>query len=336
MKLTNIVAAACSLTLLVPSLAAQESATQNAIIAPLAAKSVLLDIQKNDKQVVAVGERGHILTSNDGQNWTQQAVPSQATLNGVFPLNEKIWAVGHDATILHSQDSGKSWVVQQFLPEIERPLFDVVFFDEQHGIAVGAYGVFFRTRDGGQTWQREYHPSFLHPDDREYVESLKEEDMEFYKEEMASILPHLNRLYFSNGKLYAAGEIGLLAVSDDFGQSWQRIETDYYGSFFDVRELPSGEVMAAGLRGSVYRSNANHSEWQRLETNTTSTFNSIVPLDDTRVLLIGNNGTKLIVQGESITQEQTEDGKALVAATQFNNAMLAVSEVGIKQLSLNK
>ena len=336
MKLTQIVAIACGLMALPVQLSAQHAATPAAIIAPLAEKSLLLDIHKNSQQVVAVGERGHVLISTDGEQWVQQQVPTQATLNGVFVLDNQIWAVGHDATIVHSSDAGKSWSVQQFLPELQRPLMDVAFFDAKHGVAVGAYGVFFRTLDGGQNWQREYHLTFLHPDDREYLQSLKEEDQAFYEQEIASILPHLNRLHVSDNRLYVAGEIGLLAASDDFGQSWQRLETDYYGSFFDVSQLPSGELMAAGLRGSVFRSNINHTQWQRLETNTTSTFNSIIALDDTRIWLIGNNGTQVVIRDGDITQQPTEDDKALVAAAQFGDAVLVVSEVGIKRLPLDE
>ena len=29
------------------------------------------------------------------------------------------WAVGHDATILHTKDGGKNWTIQQFLPELD-------------------------------------------------------------------------------------------------------------------------------------------------------------------------------------------------------------------------
>jgi photosystem II stability/assembly factor-like uncharacterized protein len=40
-------------------------------------------------------------------------------------------------------------------PELERPLFDVWFEDERNGFAVGAYGYFLRSRDGGLSWHEE-------------------------------------------------------------------------------------------------------------------------------------------------------------------------------------
>ncbi|UAA37149.1 hypothetical protein KIH87_10355 [Paraneptunicella aestuarii] len=333
MKLTNFVAVACCFSLLSSSTSAL-AASESAYIAPLASKSLLLDIEKNGKQLVAVGERGHILLSDDGKSWQQQNVPTQSTLNGVYASGDHLWVVGHDAVILASSDAGHSWELQQFIPELERPLFDVLFFNEMQGIAVGAYGVFFRTEDGGKHWEREYHTAFLHPDDREYIESLQGEDPEFFKQEMASILPHLNRLSFHNGQVFVTGEIGLVAVSDDMGKTWKRLETGYYGSFFDVKPMQDGTVIAAGLRGSVYRSDQTLSSWRRIETGTTSTFNSIVNIDDQTTLLVGNNGTKLLLQGDKPQITHTEDGKALVSATYYNQQVLAVSEIGVKGLSL--
>ena len=334
MKLTQFVAVSCyfSATLFAGVASAEIQADGNAFIAPLASKSLLLDIDHDSSMMVAVGERGHILTSMDGESWEQKAVPAQTLLTSVYLDGDKIWAVGHDAIILSSKDKGESWEVKQFLPELERPLMDIHFKDEQNGIAIGSYGVFFRTEDAGETWTREYHTQFLHPDDQEYVESLKEEDPKFYQEEMASILPHLNRVSFENGRLYLAGETGLIAYSDDYGKQWKRADTGYYGSFFDIRLVEDGSVLAAGLRGSLYQSSPSMDDWKRIESNTTSTFNSILPIDKNQTLVLGNNGTMATLSNGKVEVEKTEDGKALVAGVMFQDKVIAVTEVGIKAL----
>ena len=55
-----------------------------AVKASLAAKSLLLDIAVIDEnKLIAVGERGHILTSYDGTSWEQMNVPLQTTLTQV-------------------------------------------------------------------------------------------------------------------------------------------------------------------------------------------------------------------------------------------------------------
>ncbi len=121
--------------------------------APLAERALVLDVQRVGDRLIAVGERGHILISDDGQTWRQASeVPVRATLTRVTARDGRMWAVGHDSTILHSDDHGEHWRLQHFDPEAEQPLLDVVFFDAEEGIAIGAYGLFMTTVDGGRHW----------------------------------------------------------------------------------------------------------------------------------------------------------------------------------------
>lgn len=129
-------------------------------IQPLAASSLVLDIAHAGQHLVAVGERGHVLVLTD--KWQQVPTPTSVQLTKVFFLNEKFgWAVGHDATILHTQDGGQTWSLQMQSTEIEKPFLDVLFLNEQEGMAIGAYGLFYRTRDGGANWTEEFHEELL-------------------------------------------------------------------------------------------------------------------------------------------------------------------------------
>ena len=75
----------------------------NSQILPLAEKSLLLDGQVIGDRIIVVGERGHILLSEDhGVSWQQQEVPTRANLTSVFfidPANG--WAAGHDGRARH-------------------------------------------------------------------------------------------------------------------------------------------------------------------------------------------------------------------------------------------
>ncbi|WP_242634944.1 YCF48-related protein [Alteromonas sp. KUL42] len=99
---------------------------EESFIAPLVEQSVLLDIDA-DTFVVIVGERGHVLISGDGENFTQKKVPTHSTLTSATVVGNHIWAVGHDAVILHSSDKGESWQVQNYQPDLQRPFLDVLF-----------------------------------------------------------------------------------------------------------------------------------------------------------------------------------------------------------------
>jgi photosystem II stability/assembly factor-like uncharacterized protein len=301
--------------------------------APLVAESLLLDVTVSEDRLIAVGERGHILISDDGDNWKQVSVPSLATLTSVYFVGAYGWAVGHDATILGSKDKGASWSVLHFAPELERPLLDVLFLDENHGIAIGAYGLFFRTTDSGKTWQRELHPEFLHPDDQEYLEEIKLEDETFYLEEMASILPHLNSISRSGERLLLAGEAGLLAFSDDLGKIWHKMEINYLGSFFDIAETQSGRIFAAGLRGNLYELDKMSQQWQQIESGSTSSLNAVVSMDGEHSIILGNNGAMVSISKDLATYKQSKDGKAIINGVVYEGQLIAVSGIGIKHIN---
>lgn len=312
----------------------------DARLAPLASKSLLLDIiEVNQSKLVAVGERGHILLSSDGADWQQAQVPVQVTLTAVYFIDEMHgWAVGHDATILSSSDGGVSWQIQQHLPEMEKPLLDVLFFDKNTGVAVGAYGLFYRTNDGGKHWSIEYHNEFLYPEDQAYLAELKREDEVAYLDEQSSILPHFNRVVADGRTLYLAGELGLIAKSNDLGVSWQRLDEIYPGSFYDIKRTQAGNLVVIGLRGHVFRSLGNGSPWQASDSHVTALLSSIVLSDDQRVFILGNNGVLLESRddGVSFTKHLQKDGKALIAGVWYKNKIIAVSDVGIKTINITK
>jgi photosystem II stability/assembly factor-like uncharacterized protein len=97
------------------SLTAQVAAQPSAPIMPLATRSLLLDITLAGDRLVAAGERGHILYSDDnGDQWHQASVPTTQMLTGVYFADAKHgWAVGHDGLIIASDDGGKIWRQQR-------------------------------------------------------------------------------------------------------------------------------------------------------------------------------------------------------------------------------
>ncbi|WP_394205816.1 WD40/YVTN/BNR-like repeat-containing protein [Shewanella waksmanii] len=277
---------------------------------PLADKSLVLDIATFSDTSVAVGDRGHLFTFN-GQ-WQQVPSPTKALLTKVFLASaEKGWAVGHDATILHTQDGGQSWQVQMSSPEIEKPLMDVLMFDDTSGIAVGAYGLFYRTQDGGKTWQDEYHQELLFEEDIAYLEELKAEDEALYLSERSTLLPHFNRVVrLNSGALLMVGELGLVATSDDLGYTWQKQDFVYEGSLFNSVVTETG-VYVMGLRGHLFYSNTGTGNWQEIPLPTKATINGGIVLNETTVRLVGNAGIILDVKqtGEAdlIAQRQGEN-----------------------------
>lgn len=332
-KLLSGLGVCCVLT---SSFAAAQVQPQSAYLLPRAVNSVLTDIVPvADKFYVSAGERGHILLSNDGASWQQVPVPLQSNLNSVYFADEKHgWAVGHDASILHSSDGGQSWVIQQFLPDLDKPLFDVFFKDATHGIAVGAYGMFYRSSDGGKNWLSEFHPELASEDDQALLAELKETDPEAYAAEAESVLPHFNRLYADGSTLYLVGEAGFFAKSLDFGTTWQRQPEFYNGSLFGITRTPQLSLIAVGLRGHVFRSTDQGQSWQQIQVPSPATLNSVLSTSDGKVYLLGNAGTLLVSSddGQSFTAMNQADGKAILNAVKIGANLVLATEVGIKTI----
>jgi photosystem II stability/assembly factor-like uncharacterized protein len=197
--------------------------------------SVLLAIARADQRLIAVGERGIALFSDDdGASWKQAQVPVSVSLTNVhFPSSRKGWAVGHSGIVLHSADAGATWVrqldgtqaaalmlsaaekaavqgndsndnvAQSRLRDAQRvaaegpdkPFFALHFFDEQRGFIVGAYGLFFSTEDGGRSWLP-CHTRLDNPEAK-----------------------HLYSISALGGSVYIAGEQGALFRSADGGRT---------------------------------------------------------------------------------------------------------------------
>lgn len=282
-----------------------------AVMAPLATRSLLMDIGYQQGLAIAVGERGHILVAcGDCSEWHQANVPVSATLTAVHMYDDQIaWAVGHDAVILKTIDGGENWQLQFRAPEQERPFLDVWFRDQQQGYAIGAYGLFMTTSDGGETWQEQL---------------IGEDDF------------HLNQLSYSdrNG-FYIAAEAGMIYHSAD-GEQWELLDSPYEGSFFDVQTLPDGSLLLVGLRGHAFRSEDGRS-WKEVGTDTESLLTSIKVFSTGKVLITGMAGTLLLSDdGENFRVIQKADRKGLAAVAEMGDGrLLSVGEGGIRRLELD-
>lgn len=318
----------------------EQSAASPAYVMPLADKTLLTDlIQVTDQLYVAVGERGHVLISNDSISWTQVQTPVQSLFTSVYFSDDKHgWAVGHDATIIATQDGGQSWQLQQFKPETDKPLFDILFSDANNGIALGAYGMFYRTTDGGKTWQDEFHLELVGAEDQDYLKDLQQNDPEAYLDERSSVLPHFNRIYQHNNVLYLIGEAGFFATSTDFGKSWTRHPEFYNGSLFGLTMTAKNTLIAVGLRGHVFRSSDLGQSWQQVQLSQMATLNSVLTDSTGQVYITGNAGTLLVSQddGVSFSALATQDSKAILNAVAVRDQLVLVTEAGIRTLSIKK
>ena len=333
------------------------ASAEEAVMAPLAIESLLLDGAAAGSRLVVVGERGHILVSADGgASWSQAEVPTRALLTAVHMHDERTgWAVGHDAVILRTRDGGDTWTMVYRAPEEELPLLDVWFRDERNGFALGAYGYFLATADGGDTWtaraisEDDFHLNALFPAGGEPTESQEPElqrpesqattpadrpsssSQEPESQEPESQRPESQRP--ESQRLYIAAEAGVAYRSDDGGETWRELPSPYAGSWFGGLALGDGQVLLAGLRGHLFRSEDAGETWTEVPTDTNATLTGAVRLSSGAILITGLEGALLTSRddGRSVTSERLPSREGISDALPLEgDGVLLIGEFGVR------
>jgi|GEM_PF-4586827 len=221
------------------------------------------------KQFVAVGEHGTVLTSSDGITWSIVKLGVEKEISGIAYGNGVFVAVGEDGVIFRSID-GVQWV--KISSPVKNRLEDVLYANGKF-TAVGYYGTIVSSVDGDE-WVKipsptgnildgiAYGPkgyvvagwnSILHSTDGVIWENQKVDGILF-------------KIAFGNGAYVIASKLGIYTSAD--GYDWDRtffmLEKDeYFGgespaSFGDVRYL-DGKFIAVG---SKYLTSETGKDWK--------------------------------------------------------------------------
>ncbi|MEE8056872.1 MAG: YCF48-related protein [Pseudomonadales bacterium] len=250
----------------------------------------------------AVGHDGVILHSDDnGETW---AVQLDGRATGAKLLTAATdWKVRIDQMMdgeltseeeeaLSLQVDAVDLALDEAQREVEvgpwRPFMDVYFRNENEGYAVGAFGYFFSTKDGGKTWF-DSSPS----------------------------LPNyeLLNLYgfteLASGELLIVGEFGFVLRSADGGQTWQQQDIGYEGSLFGVRGVSDNNVaLAVGLRGNAFLSPDGGLSWRAIKVGKTSILD-IAVIAEKKVIFVGLAGAVTLLD---LMTYKTEDIKVRTRA----------------------
>lgn len=310
--------------------------------------SVLLAVTRADKRLVAVGEHGIVVLSDDnGAIWRQAKVPVSVALTNVrFSTASNGWVVGHGGVVLHSEDGGETWVKQldgkqvaQILLEAakagsaasgkdlkntvadanrlvaegpDKPFLDIHFFDKDNGLVVGAFGLILVTRDGGKTWQ----PGL----DR--IDNAKGK--------------HLYSIHVAGSDVHLAGEQGAVFRSHDGGKTFSELKTPYSGTYFGVLTAAPKVLIVFGLRGNAYWSGDEGASWQKTNTGTPGTITAGLPLADGSIVLVDEGGRVLRSRdgGRGFTPLRISKPSSFTGAVQSSDGSLILSGVrGITKIT---
>lgn len=249
-----------------------------------------------DQRVVAVGERGNILLSDDqGSSWQSAVVTPQRdlTLTALVALADKsLLAVGHDGWILRSEDEGAHWTEVRYDAEVAEPLLGIWNAGGKRVMAFGSFGKFYQSVDDGRTWQ---------------AQPLEVDSA------------HLNGMDGgSDGRRMLVGEQGLVMRSADGGTSWEKLPAFYNGSLFGVVRLSADRWVTYGMRGHVFVSQDFGKSWSAVEVGNT------LPLYGHALL---PNGAGLLIVGAGSSLVRLDGNGHLVSATRLSGLGTLTSAV---------
>jgi len=327
----------------------------HAVQSTLAKEALLLGVTRAGKRIVAVGEYGNILLSDDdGKTWHQaKDVPTTVTLTAVHFTDEKTgWAVGHDTLILHTTDGGETWAKQFGGGESDNALLSVFFKDAVHGWGVGAFNYTVETQDGGKTWTERKTlvpppaegaapgaaPAPAAPASTEPFDPTKAKRPDDPYAAATGDENHLNQMFAGPdaNTLFVAAEAGAVYRSLDGGATWSKVLTGYIGSFWGGLTAKDGTVYAAGMRGNIWKSADKGATWAKADTHgADQSISTGIQLADGSFVFVGLGGQVLYSQdGKTFTLTYRPDRKGLNAVLEDGGSLLVFGEAGVQTQSV--
>jgi photosystem II stability/assembly factor-like uncharacterized protein len=315
---------------------------------PLASRALLNGLASAGSRIVAVGQRGHVLSSTDaGKSWQQAEVPVSSDLVAVSFANDSTgWAVGHDGVVLRTTNAGTTWTKQldghasgaamvdyytreagafandpkrgaAMLEEAKRfaaqgaenPLLDVWFENDKSGFVVGAFGLILRTNDGGASWE-----PWLHAVDN--PKAL-----------------HLYAVRAVGSDVWIAGEQGLLLKLDRQAKKFNAVELPYKGTLFGIVGNERA-VLVHGLRGTVLRSTDSGKSWQPVDTGLQVGLTASAIGTDGRIVIVSQAGHILVSRDDGASFKPVKVERPLPAAAVVLPARDAVVVAGPRGVQL--
>ncbi|HUQ27442.1 MAG TPA: YCF48-related protein [Usitatibacter sp.] len=274
---------------------------------------LLVDAERFGNRIVAVGDRGYVVISDDfGKSWRRAKAPAAPLLTAIDFLDDQLGiAVGHDSVILVTSDRGESWTQAFSAASEQRPLLDVLFVKKDFAVAVGAYGAYYESTDSGKTWAARKITS----DDKHFNAVLE----------------------LGEGRMLILGEAGTILTSGDWGKTWTPVTSPYKGSLFGGVVAEDGAVLAFGMRGRIFRSNDRGHTWTAIDNASTATLIGGDKLFDGSIVLAGSAGTALVSRdnGQSFVPVKSGTTRALSKPVQgAAGVVLLLGEGGPRDVSI--
>jgi len=243
----------------------------------------------------ATGHHGVIIKTEDGgKTWKRQldgfelmTLEKRYYENRIVKLNEQLDATDDEDVISELEFQLEEFQFQVSNIEVaeedgpSKPFLDLYTKDSKTVMAIGAYGTFLKTEDGGKNWQ---------------VISGQLENPGGY---------HLNNIFGRDDDLYIVGEAGLAFASSDGGANWKTLQSPYRGSLFGGHLDSSGRLWVYGLRGNAFVSEDNGESFKTIDTGTRVNLSAGAITKSGTQLIVGHSGTILEIDEQLEVKNRT-------------------------------
>lgn len=335
-----------------------------------AARALLLGVATAGSRLVAVGERGIVVTSDDqGQMWRQAKVPVSVALTAVHFASPTLgWAVGHDGVILKTEDGGQVWsklldgdqANTLVLADLKARIAELegatakASGDDADRLQAKLETIQFRLEDAeaGASFgpARPLLALWFKDERRGFVvgafgQIFRTDDGGKTWISLAGALSnpdslHLNSIaQLGNGKLAVVGERGTIWFSDDEGESWTISEAGYDGHFYGVIQAAPDALLAFGFAGNIFRSTDDGKTWARLDRVTEKSIVGGLADKGGGLVLVTRNGQ--IIEsadaGKSFTLSRVKLGRTVASVLPgFTGSGKSIITVGHGGLSMTR
>ena len=295
----------------------------------------------NKKTGWACGNNQILKTTNGGENWNQQSIPSTGYFTQIHPVNDRVVYLCGWYVILKTTDGGSNWNIVRVGQDQAPELAGLWFNDENTGWFCGDR-VVMRTTNGGNT----FIDSMSQPTELKDIHFKNENEgviigyalayrttnsgVNWYSVILPSSLatPFCDRVTFIGDTGWTASWGNVVFRTTNYGVSWDsitRIEDEHTHSTSSIEFSSSLTGYAGGRYGKIFKTTNGGYNWRILQTDQFGLgyYVSIFAYNDSLVWAVGGgniintkNGGELL---SDISENKLNERKSFLLFQNYPN-----------------
>jgi photosystem II stability/assembly factor-like uncharacterized protein len=250
--------------------------------------------------------------------------------------------VGDQGMVLHTTDGGETWKKQD--SGITEHLQDVLFLNENTGMAIGVFASLILTEDGGAHWmdisdrvkEEEKELQFFITDEEAAEaeqDAQSEEDVDFLEDGMPVLEPLLNDIFFIDEQTgWIVGEEGSIFHTQNAGKTWMKQKSKSSRDLFAVYFKNKQEGWITGLNGLLLHTRDGGRTWNRQDCPVDESLFGIV-VGGHRGYAVGNAASMITTDDGGKTWQEFTPGDIVLyswfrALEKVNGKFIALGGLG--------